>query len=143
MKRTKSGGGVVIGPNDLVLVVSQHGTSWSLPKGHIDPGEDAKMAAERETKEEAGVTSLKYIKDLGSYRRYQIAVDGGENKDELKTIYMFLYTTGQLELSPEDEHNPEARWVEPENVSNLLTHPKDKAFFEGILDEVTTFIENR
>jgi len=136
MKRTKSGGGVVIGPNDLVLVVSQHGTSWSLPKGHIDPGEDAKMAAERETKEEAGVTSLKYIKDLGSYRRYQIAVDGGENKDELKTIYMFLYTTGQLELSPEDEHNPEARWVEPENVSNLLTHPKDKAFFKKIKSKI-------
>ena len=28
-----------------VLVVSQHGVSWSLPKGHIDPGEDAKTKA--------------------------------------------------------------------------------------------------
>ena len=48
-----------------VLVVNQRGTSWSLPKGHIDFGEDALTAAKREIYEEAGITDLKIIKELG------------------------------------------------------------------------------
>ena len=33
---------------DQVLVVNQRGLSWSLPKGHIEEGEDALDAARRE-----------------------------------------------------------------------------------------------
>ncbi|MCK4247280.1 MAG: NUDIX hydrolase, partial [Methanomicrobia archaeon] len=40
MKQTKSAGGVVINEDNQVLVVNQNGNSWSLPKGHIDYGED-------------------------------------------------------------------------------------------------------
>lgn len=39
---TKSAGGIVINKNGKILVVSQHGTSWSLPKGHLDEGESEK-----------------------------------------------------------------------------------------------------
>jgi len=46
MKETKSAGGVVINNHGRILVVSQKGTSWSLPKGHIDEGESACVAAE-------------------------------------------------------------------------------------------------
>ena len=45
IKKTKSAGGVVINQNEDVLVVSQQGISWSLPKGHIEVGEDAVTAA--------------------------------------------------------------------------------------------------
>lgn len=138
MKKTVSGGGVVLNKSGQVLVVSQHGNSWSLPKGHIDPGEDARAAAERETKEESGITNLLYIKDLGSYQRYRIGIDGGEEKSELKTIIMFLYKTSQMELKPEDPDNPEARWVDVDRAEALLTHPKDKAFFRSVKKELST-----
>ena len=45
MKKSFSAGGVVLNTQNEVLVVSQHGDSWSLPKGHIDQGEDALTAA--------------------------------------------------------------------------------------------------
>jgi hypothetical protein len=35
-------------------------------------------------------------------------------------------------LKPIDPDNPEARWVDPEQVRELLTHPKDGEFFESI-----------
>jgi 8-oxo-dGTP diphosphatase len=135
-RETKSAGGVVAGGLGKILVVSQRGTSWSLPKGHIDPGEDALTAAKREIYEEAGIEDLEFIKELGSYQRYKIGKNGGEDKSELKTIIMFLFKTKEEHLSPIDPHNPEARWVEKEKVADLLTHPRDQEFFLRVKNKV-------
>lgn len=44
------------GNQTLYLVISSSdGANWVLPKGHIDPGETAEVAALRELAEEAGV----------------------------------------------------------------------------------------
>lgn len=129
MQQTESAGGVVLNNDGLILVVSQNGTSWSLPKGHLETGEDRLTAARREIYEESGVTDLSLIKALGTYQRYRLGVDGGEDRSELKTIHMFLFRTAQDALAPVDPDNPEARWVEKELVAELLTHQKDKEFF--------------
>jgi len=143
MKRTASGGGVIINKLGQVLVVSQHGTSWSLPKGTLEEGEDARTAAVREIREETGITQLNFIKELGSYERYMIGKNGGEYRGHLKHLTFFLYTTDETELMPIDPENPEARWVAPGCVASLLTHPKDKKFFESKLPEVETFITEK
>ncbi len=136
MKHTESAGGIVVNPAGLILVVSQHGTSWSLPKGHIEAGEDPLTAARREIYEESGVTELEYLRDLGSYQRYKLAATGGEERTEMKTIHMFLFKTEQERLRPVDPANPEALWVKPTEVASLLTHPEDRAFFlHAINDE--------
>ena len=136
MRNTKTAGGVVLNTDGEVLVVSQRGTSWSLPKGHIEEGEDAITAARREIEEESGVSNLEYIKDLGTYQRYKISKDGGDDQSELKTITIFLFRTNQLELKPIDPENPEARWVKKEEVVNLLTHSKDKEFWLSVKGEL-------
>ena len=134
MKTTFSAGGIVLNPKGEVLVVNQNKNSWSLPKGHIDKGEDALTAARREIFEESGVKELELIKNLGSYKRYMIGKGGtGEDKTELKEIHMFLFRTSQFDLKPTDPKNPEARWVKKEEVAKILTHPKDREFFEGWL----------
>jgi 8-oxo-dGTP pyrophosphatase MutT (NUDIX family) len=132
MRKTRSAGGVVVNEGGEVLVVSQHGTSWSLPKGHIDPGEDALGAAKREIYEESGIRDLELIRELGSYERYKIGLNGGEERSELKVITMFLFRTSERVLRPVDPDNPEARWVEKSKVAVLLTHEKDKEFFRRI-----------
>jgi hypothetical protein len=119
MKQTKSAGGVVIN-KDKVLVVNQNGNSWSLPKGHIDYGEN----------------HLELVKELDNYQRYKISLNGGDDKSELKTIFMFLFKTGQEVLKPIDPKNPEAKWIEKDKVADLLTHRKDKEFFLSVIDKV-------
>jgi len=134
-KKTKSAGGIVLNSNNEVLVVNQNGNSWSLPKGHIDKGETALEAAKREIWEESGISQLELIKELGSYKRYRIGLDGSDDKSEEKEIFMFLFKTKQMDLSPKDSDNPEARWVKKEDVVGLLTHRKDGEFFNGFLLE--------
>lgn len=72
MTETKTAGGVVLNNLGEVLVVSQNGDSWSLPKGHIDEGEEPVESAKREIKEESGISSVNLVKELGSYERYKI-----------------------------------------------------------------------
>ncbi len=133
-KKSYSAGGVVVNAQGQVLVVNQRGNSWSLPKGHLDPGENARQAAEREIYEESGVRELTYVRDLGSYERPRIAKGGkGDDAVEVKHLTFFLYRTTQTTLKPIDPHNPEARWVAPAEVARLLTHPLDKAFFLSVL----------
>jgi 8-oxo-dGTP diphosphatase len=116
------------------LVVNQSGTSWSLPKGHLENGENALTAARREILEETGIEDLDLVRELGSYQRYRIGLDGGDDMTELKTIRMFLFRTTQETLSPQDPENPEARWVERLKVATLLTHRKDREFFLGVAE---------
>ncbi len=117
-------------------MVSQHGTSWSLPKGHVEEGENYLTTAKREIYEESGIKDLKFIKELGSYQRNKISLDGGDDPSEIKTIHMFLFKTADSSLKPQDPMNPEARWVNKNDVGKLLTHTKDREFFERVKAEL-------
>lgn len=132
MNKTVSAGGVVINKNGNVLLVSQQGTSWSLPKGHVNEGEDILVAAKREIEEESGINDLQLVKELGSYERPRL-----DDPTEIKTIHMFLFKTEQMDLKPIDPENPEAKWIKIDEVEQLLTADKDKEFFRGIKDSVS------
>ena len=131
---TYTAGGIVLQKQTgKVLLVEQANQTWSLPKGHIDKGEDALDAAIREIKEESGITQLKLIKKLGNYSRYKMDIYGGDDRTELKSMTFFLFRTSEKKLAPEDPNNPSARWVSKEKVPSWLTHRKDKEFFEKCL----------
>ncbi len=133
MNHTRSAGGIILDGEGRVAVVSQGGVTWSLPKGHIEEGEDPLAAARREIYEETGLVAVELVRDLGSYQRYRLGGDGREDPSELKTIHMFLFRTAEADLAPVDDDNPEARWVEKGEVASLLTHEKDREFFLSFL----------
>lgn len=136
MRETKSAGGIIIGLAGKIVIVSQHGTSWSLPKGHLNEGEDELIGAKREIYEETGITDLTMVKKIGAYWRYRLGKKGEELKTEKKHITFFLFKTRTEILKPVDPENPEANWVNKEDVANFLTHKKDKEFFLSIIDEI-------
>ena len=134
-------GGVVLGPGNKIVVVSQSGDSWSLPKGHIEPQEDAEQAAVREIYEETGIQDAKVIDILGEYERSRIGKDGvGEVTDDIRHLTMFLCITNQTELNPIDPQNPVAEWLAIQDVADRLTHPKDKDFFHSITPKLLKFL---
>ena len=128
-KVVQCAGGIVINDENEVVVVNQNHDSWSLPKGHVDPGEDKLTTAIREIFEESGIKNPEFIKPIGEFSRYRIGLDGNDDKSELKTITIFLFKSSQKKLEPQDPNNPIAKWISYENVADMLTHPKDKEFY--------------
>src|SRR5262249_29677048 len=127
-----SAGGIVLNQKGQVALVKNGPDFWGFPKGHIDAGEDALTAAKREIFEETGLKTLTLVREFPIYERYKgNSNNGGDDTAELKIIQMFLFTTTEEELMPQDKSNPEARWVAPGKVENMLTHPKDRKFFRN------------
>ena len=62
-----------------------------FPGGGLEYGEGLVDCLKREIKEETGVIDLTLIKDLGHYERYKISLEGGDDKSELKKIFMYLF----------------------------------------------------
>ena len=58
-----------------VLLIQDSKERWTIPKGHIEPGETAKMTARREIEEETGLRNVSVLSWLGKihfkYRRFE------------------------------------------------------------------------
>lgn len=104
---------------------------WGFPKGSIDEGGSHLTAAKREVYEETGLADLKMVKEFEPYQR-----PNGSDPQELKTIYMFLFRTSQEELKSIEPDVIEAKWVNKDKVTTVLTYPKDIEFFEKIKSEL-------
>jgi len=118
----RSAGGLVVDGGRILLISTQAGRRWQLPKGHIEPGETAEQAAIREVREETGVTgrvvaSLPGIEywfvEKGSRRVHKqveyflLAYVSGDAADfdasEVSGAEWFPWHTGILKLSFENE----------------------------------------
>lgn len=138
MKTNITAGGIVINPEGKILVVNQNRDSWSLPKGRVEGAESLLETARREIYEETGLKDLQLVREFAPYKRFTIALGGkGEDTSTQKTIYFFLFRARQGEqLRSHDPDNPEVRWVDRDEVADLLTHPKDAEFFRGVMAEL-------
>jgi 8-oxo-dGTP pyrophosphatase MutT (NUDIX family) len=72
-RRYNAAGGVVVAPGGKkILVLLRPGRrgpngrpEMRLPKGHTEPGESDRQAAIREVREEAGLSEIHVLEDLG------------------------------------------------------------------------------
>jgi ADP-ribose pyrophosphatase YjhB (NUDIX family) len=136
MKYTTGAGGIVLNKKKQILLITNGKILWGFPKGRVNPNETILETAKREIYEESGVKDLELLGDLGEYKRTQLNRDGTENPNIIKTIHMFLFITSEMKLKPIDKDIAHARWVDKEDIVNLLQHKKDKDFFNKIKDKI-------
>lgn len=103
--RETTSGGVVFRRNKKtgeleILLIQDAKDRWTIPKGHVEPGEETGATAEREIREETGLADMEVFSWLGKvnfrYRRNQTLV--------LMTMHIWL-VEGQGDtdkLQPED-----------------------------------------
>ncbi len=72
--------------NLQILLIKDAKNRWTIPKGHVEPGEEPKQTAEREIREETGLQEMKVYSWLGKvnfrYRRSHTLV--------LMTMHIYL-----------------------------------------------------
>ena len=98
---------------------------WSLPKGHIEPGETAEEAAVREVAEETGIRG-EVIGELGTIDFWFVA----DGRRIHKTVRHFLLRAVSGELSDADIEVSEVAWVAFPQIAERLAYPDER----GLVD---------
>jgi len=104
-----------------------------LPKGHIDPGEDAQEAALRETEEEAGFADLSILADLGS----QTVEFDYKGRHYIRGERYFLMTlrSSRCSVRPtQDEEQFRPLWIELENAADRLTFDAEQTVVRAAVE---------
>jgi len=135
-----SAGGLVIdgldGPRDdqvaaLIGRVDRRGRMlWSLPKGHIEPGETAEQTAIREVAEETGIRGS-VLAALGRID-YWFVTDG---RRVHKTVHHYLIRFSGGVLSADDLEVAEVAWVPLAELPTRLAYA-DERRLAAVADEL-------
>lgn len=126
-----SAGGVVVRhDNGTVYVaaveeVCKENPEYVLPKGHVELGETIEAAARREIEEEAGLTDLTLLAELGVLERLAFS------KRSWKITHYFLYQTEQVDGKPTDLHKDyQLRWFPLDELPPFFW-PEQKKLIEA------------
>lgn len=112
--------GAIIGRTDR-----QGRLLWSLPKGHIEPGETAEQAAVREVAEETGIIGV-ILAELGTIEFWFVA----EGRRVHKTVRHYLLRATGGSLSDADIEVSEVAWVPLSDLRAQLAYPDE----QGLVD---------
>jgi 8-oxo-dGTP pyrophosphatase MutT (NUDIX family) len=134
--REFSAGGLVVrrfrGRPFIAGVRVKDGTVLALPKGHIDPGESAAEAAEREVREETGVQG-ELVEKLGDVK-YWYARDG-QRVFKVVSFFLFRYRSGSVRDYQVEEVDS-AEWVPLEDAPRLLAYRGEREMAEAALSRM-------
>ena len=128
------------GAPEIAVVHRPRYDDWSLPKGKLDPGETAPVAAAREVLEETGFHPV-----LGRFLlRTRYTVSHGQDGDiASKSVDYFSARADVGRFVPNDEVD-ELRWLTPRAAEPLLTQRTDvdvlRAFCALPLDLTTVLL---
>src|SRR3990167_3966498 len=113
---------------EYLLLYRADQQDWTFPKGHIEDGEDAVTAMQREVREETGLET----KQIQSLPTHTYSTGSGEPV----SLSMFLITVKNDHGSvPKSEHKGDIlRWVQTEDVSNMLTHKNLRDYFLAVIN---------
>jgi 8-oxo-dGTP pyrophosphatase MutT (NUDIX family) len=124
-RRYNSAGGVVIDGGRMLLLNRPSRGEVRLPKGHIDPGETAEMAALRETTEESGYLDLEIVDDLGECV-VEFEYDGNRYVRDEQYFLMRLLSTHEVERDAKDAEQFEILWEPLESAAEQLTYEAER-----------------
>ena len=125
----RSAGGLVVEGERILLISTQDGRRWQLPKGHIEPGESPEQAAVREVREETGVTG-RVLAALPGVEYWFI--ERGQRRVHKQVEYFLLaYISGDAADFDRDEVSG-AQWFSWEEGIDKLSFDNERRVVRSI-----------
>lgn len=105
-----------------ILLIQDAKNRWTIPKGHVEEGEEPRQTAEREIREETGLQEMKVMNWLGKvnfrYRREHTLV--------LMTMHIYLVQgLGKTDMLKPEDWLSDIKWLP-------ATEAVDKIAYEDI-----------
>ncbi len=127
MRRIQAAGAVITDATGRVLLVLRghepQSGRWSIPGGHVEPGESAAEAAAREVLEETGLT-VRVVRELGVAE-----LTAGDGRVFEAHDFLAEVVSGELRAS---DDAVDAAWFTPDELATL-------SLTDGLLDWLRTF----
>jgi 8-oxo-dGTP pyrophosphatase MutT (NUDIX family) len=114
--KTEKACGAVIEKDGKILVIYQNNGFWGFPKGHVEDGETEKETAEREILEETGLKV-----EVNVDNRFEFSYDIEKSNVHKIVVLFTAKVVDDSNFKKQDEEIAEMRWIEPENVEEILT----------------------
>ena len=105
---------------------------WDFVKGKIEQNETEHGAAQRETKEETGITNIEFIDGFEESVEYDFRF---KKEDIHKKVIFFLAKTDEKNIKISHEHN-DYLWLEYDDALKKTTFENAK----GVLSKANEFL---
>ena len=113
----------------VLMIKHTEKSRHSFPKGHMEPGENEVMTAQREVYEETGI----HIRIVDKFRQ---TVKYSPRSGVKKTVVYFVATTDKVDTVPQESEVVAVEWVRSDNAISLLAHGNDKRVLSMALEYI-------
>jgi 8-oxo-dGTP pyrophosphatase MutT (NUDIX family) len=121
---------------EVLLVERQRYHDWSLPKGHLEPGETHEAAALREIEEETGIQG-RIVAPLGTLR-YPITGRSGRPTTKVITHFLVAARDPTAVPAPQPGEVDAVLWVPLAETATLLPWAGDQEMIALAEQKLTT-----
>jgi len=136
--REQKSAGIVLFRNDSdkneFLLLNYPQGHWDFVKGKIEQNETSHETALRETKEETGITNIKFVDGFEESVEYDFRF---KKEDIHKKVIFFLAKTNEKNIKLSHEHN-DYLWLEYNNALKKTTFDNAK----NVLTKANEFLSN-
>lgn len=121
---------------------------WQFPQGGIDEGEDPKMAAFRELREETGIESIECIDEINDWLHYvfphefALKIMGGRYKGQRQKWFLMKFHGLDSEINLNQDHPEFAKWewVSPKEAINRVV-PFKLEVYKHVIEYFSTWLK--
>ena len=146
MKHHSAGGILIRRGKALEFLVVKHvrytgEIQWVSPKGHLEPGETAELAARREVAEEVGYKQVNNIQYMGD--QVFSYFESGEAQEKTISWFLMEIAAGEGPVLNKAEGFIEAKWLPYEEAILLFTHAEFRQWVVAANQMLTANLDDK